>query len=888
MSESLLTTKFHLPAQRADSVKRAHLTKRLNAGLGGKLTLVAAPAGFGKSSLAADWLRNDLPALYQGRVCWLSLDAADNHPVQFWQYLLAAIQRISPEIGKSFQAAYLKTSVPLPPVETILTSIINEIAQEGLPFLLSLDDFHEITSMEIHQGVAFLVENLPPNLHILILSREDLPFSVSRYRVSGDLTEIRAADLRFTLSESVSFLNDLFGLSLSEADIEALNARTEGWIAGLQLAALSLRSVKDKSAFVQAFAGSHRFLTDYLIDEVLSRQPQTIQKFLWRTSILERFNAEVCEKLIEEGDSRLILRQLEQANLFLIPLDDERRWFRYHHLFADFLRLRLFENEEGIVTELYQRTILWFEQAGLSREALQYAIKAGAYEQAAILIERLAPEILEKDNHMLLIEWASDLPCEILEQRPFLCLNLGWAYVLSGNLEIAGKWLEAAEKLAERLPPAEAKNIYGPVAAHRAYIFFLQGNYTETFDVAQRALADLSTEEKALRARTLTCLGSAHNYAGRISEAKKLIREAKQIAEELESLPLAVFSYCSLGEVLRDECLLSEARNTFQDLIDFAEKLTGYQELPLSGYAILELGVIALEQYDLNLALEQIQKGVRLCKEWQQGEALATGLLELAETRRLRGEFAEAEAVIREARQVTARISSWAFRLGECIAARLALSRGEIKQAVEWAEGAGLYHQPCDLGYERYPECLPLIRLYLIEEEAQEALDLVEGLLQRDRALGRTWRVLDLLVLQAAALHALGEGDRALSSLAEALEIASPEKIVRPFLDEGRTLLPYLRKLSVSPFRDHLLEILEDRAISSESAGVSQSLTEALNEREISILRMMSAGLSNREIGEELYLSVNTIRWYAAQIYLKLEVKNRSAAVARARELGIF
>ena len=403
MSGPLLTTKFHLPSRRADVVSRPALIERLNAGLSGKLTLVTAPAGFGKSTLIADWIISGLSTTYQERTTWLSLDRADNTPPQFWTYLVAAFQRVNPAIGKTFQTAF-QAAAPLPPIEIALTSLINEIALDTRPLLVGLDDYHEITNPKIHQGLAFLIENLPSNLHLVILSREDVPFPVSRYRVNGQLTEIRAADLRFSQRESVTLLNDLFALSLSPDDVEALNARTEGWVAGLQLAALSLQSTDDKPGFVQAFAGSHRFLTDYLIDEVLVRQTEAIQKFLWRTAILERFSAEVCDALIEEGDSRQILRQLEQANLFIIPLDDERHWFRYHHLFAEFLRLWLYENEAEMIPALYQRAIQWFEQAGLLQEALQYALKAESYERAANLVETLAPEILgQYSKHRIII-----------------------------------------------------------------------------------------------------------------------------------------------------------------------------------------------------------------------------------------------------------------------------------------------------------------------------------------------------------------------------------------------------------------------------------------------------------------------------------------------------
>lgn len=885
--ETLLTTKFHLPPQHAEIVSRPHLIERLNTITPGKLALVTAPAGFGKTTLVADWINNLLPESYQGRVAWLSLDNADNAPLQFWSYVIATIQRVSPSLGRTLLPSLL-AAAPLPPIESLLTALINEITLDGQPLLLGLDDYHEITNPEIHRAIAFLVENLSPNLYLVILSREDMPFSVSRYRVSGKLIEIRAADLRFSQAESAAFFNDLLSMALSSDDIQDLNTRTEGWVAGLQLAALSLKSTDDKSAFIQAFKGSHRFLTDYLIDEVLSRQTPTIQQFLWRTAILDRFCVEVCDELTGSGNSHEVLRHLEQANLFIIPLDDERRWFRYHHLFAEFLRLRLYEHEKQKIDELYQRSIQWFKQAGLLREALQYALKAQDYEQAVELMDTLAPEILEHDNHMLLIQWAAELPLALAAQQPLLCAYVGWAYLLSGQLNKTRHWLDTAEANIPQSNPAKGQIIRGYVFAHRAYIVFMQGDYTTTLDYAQQALSLLPSENKAIRARTITCLGNAYNYAGQLAEAKESFQEAISIAREIGSLSLALFSYCSLGEVFRDEGRLSDAQNAYHQLLLFAEELTGQQEIPLTGFAIFELGVIARERNELDDALEKIQEGVALCRQWQQGEALAIGLLELAETYRLQGAFAESEASIDDARQIAAKISPWAANLAEGFAARLALSRGEVAKAVQWAEQTGLNQTGCELGFERISDCLPLIRLHIATGHLQKALTLTKHLIARDKTTGRMGRVLDQLTLQAAALIELDETDQALQALAEAIEIASPEKIIRPFLDEGPRLVPCLHKLPPSPYCDQLINILESRLQIPTPESGQTSLVEPLNEREISILRLMAAGRSNSEIADELYLSVNTIRWYAGQIYSKLGVKNRSAAAAQARKLSIL
>jgi LuxR family maltose regulon positive regulatory protein len=622
---------------------------------------------------------------------------------------------------------------------------------------------------------------------------------------------------------------------------------------------------------------------------VLSRQPADTQKFLWRTSILARFCAEVCDELTQDGASTQILRDLEQANLFIVPLDNQRRWFRYHHLFAEFLRLRLHENEPEIIPELYRQAIDWFEQTGLLREALQYALQGKAYERAADLIETLAPEILSQDNHILVIQWCEALPAKLREQRPSLCAYLGGAYVVAGQIEAASQCFDTAEVNFDRLNAEDVDTLRGYICAHRSYILIMQGEYALSIDYAQQALSLLPADETALRARTVAYLGAAYNYCGRLQHAKNAYQEAITIARKIGSLPLAQFSYCGLGETLREEGRLTKALEVYHQLLAYAQDLTGDMAPPLIGNAVFEIGVIYCERYDLDAALEQVQNGVVLCREWQQEVELAIGLLELAEIRRLRGEYVEAAAAIHDARQVVAEISPWASDIAEGIAARLSLSRGDFAAVVRWAEAAGLTDEACGLGYERFPECPALIRMHVQSGNPQKALALTEKLMERDRGVGRMGRVLDLLVLQFEALDALGETDQALQVLAEAVVLASPEKHLRPFVDEGPRLVPYLQKLPPSPFCNRLLGIFGEQVEPHLSTSQTQTtLVESLNERECEILRMMAVGRSNREIGDELYLSVNTIRWYASQIYTKLRVKNRSAAVAQARELGLI
>ncbi len=885
MTSPLLQTKLYIPATRSELVARPRLLTCLNEGVCQpiRMILVAAPAGFGKTTLVSSWVhqlgaeRDDLP-----HVAWVSLDKDDSAPLQFLNYVIAALRTAQPKVGKLTLAAAQSSSPP--PLDVLVINLINELASLSQSIVLVLDDYHTINNADVHQMVNFLIENLPPTLHLVISTREDPPLGLSRLRVRQQLVEIRATDLRFTEREAATFLNELMHLDLVEGDIAALESRTEGWIAGLQLAALFLQNTADKSEFVQAFAGSHRFLTDYLVDEVLSKQTPIVRQFLRRTSILGRFCAEVCDVLVESNDSRQILRQLEQANLFLIPLDDARRWFRYHHLFAEFLRLRLYESEPDAVPELYRRAIDWFARSDLDREALQYALKAQEYERAADLIERLAPEILERDDHMLVVRWAEALPPALVKQRAYLCVYLGWAWVVAAQIETAESWLVAAASLCDQMGQDHAGVIRAHVDAHRAYIAFMQGDYMRAIDRAQSALDGLPDADIALRARTITCLGNAYNYAGRLDEATEVFYQAIDIAKEIGSLSLAMFSYGSLGEVFRDRGWLTDAFDVYHQLLEFSETLTGEPDSPWTGYAQFEIGAIWREWNDLDRAIGYLKNGVDLCRTWRQGEALAIGLMELAETHRLRGEYAEAEAAIDEARQLAAAISPWASRLVDSFAIRVALSRGDLVAVERWVEQSGL--EDGGMGYERFPEYLPLIRFYIATGKFEQALTVTERLLERDRALGRLGRVLDVLVLRFVALDAAGHADQALDVLDEAVTIAAPHKHVRSFVEHMVVLEPYLQKMPASPHRDCLLAIASDD-VASDPVSVPES-PEALNEREIQVLRLMSAGLSNREIGNELFLSVNTIRWYASQIYSKLNVKRRGEAVARAREMGVL
>jgi LuxR family transcriptional regulator, maltose regulon positive regulatory protein len=882
---AILETKFHIPQVQANFIHRQQLLSMIERDMQSKLILVTAPAGFGKTTLVTMWLDALRKGPAKKHIAWVSLDAGDNSLRQFWIYVVHSIQQISPEIGKSCQTG-LNASDSIP-IETILIPLLNDLAEYNGSIVLVLDDYHEIQQTLIHDSMAFFIDRLPANCHVVIATRMDPPIPISRLRVRGQITEIRSDELRFTKAEVNTFFENALGAALDEDDTEAIIQRTEGWPAGLQLASLSLRNAEDKSAFIRDFSGSHRYLVDYLVEEILSRQDQDTKQFLWRTSILDRFCVEVCDVLTEHQNAQQMIRRLEQSNLFLVQLDHERKWFRYHHLFAEFLNLYLQENEPETISSLYEKAIIWFADKNLLLDAINLAIKFRNDTLTADLIEKIAPEILENENHMQLLDWTAQFPQVLIHQRPYLCVYLAWTYVLSGKLNTAEEYLLLAESNLLALPKEDQEIIKGHIQCHFAYIQFMQGKFKAAIPAGEEALQKLPTDKNALRIRTMTTLGNAYHYNGQLNLAKKILLEAVEKAKEICSLSLTNIGYCALGEIYRDEAKLSDALAAYENILQYAEEKTGTKESSFTGYAILEIGVIARAKNDLDFAVKQIRKGVRLCKQWYQGEATAIGLLELAEAYRLRGEYDEADSILAEGEEVAKNLSQWAEQLARGMRARNYLSKGETEKAIQWVYESGLMNEQCEISYDRLPESHAFIRTLILMEKADVALKYLDNMIARDKPVGRFWRVMDSLVLKFLCLHALNKTEEALEALAEAVRIATPEKIVQPFLNDKALLVSMLPKLPASEFRDALINICSGKQESGFIGAVIDDV-DVLNEREIEILQLMATGKSNREISDVLYLSVNTIRWYASQIYIKMGVKGRGEAVALAREQNLI
>ncbi len=898
---SLLRTKLFVPKLRPSLVPRPHLFAKLDEGLAGLVTLVSAPAGFGKTTLVSGWLAQE-----DQRAAWLSLDGQDNHLHLFWAYMIAALQTAVPGLAAAAQTSLQNDSQTV--IEPLLVSLLNDIAACEQRLLLVLDDLHAIVLPAIFDSLDFFLDHQPPNLQLLLLTREDPPLHLSRLRARGQLREIRAADLRFSAAETAVFLNQLLQLNCTDDNIATLTERTEGWAAGLQLAALALKSPAanvSQADFVTAFSGSDRLLTDYLIDEVLSRQDSAVQHFLRRTSILGRFNADLCAALLdvrglETGEARApvdpeerlpaadLLAEIERANLFLVPLDNERRWYRYHHLFAEFLRQRLRETEPRLLPSLQRAAARRLAGDDRPREALPYALAAPDYVLAAALIEQAAPLVLEREDAAIVQKWIEQLPRKLLEQRPFLNIYYACALTLTGAEEAIEPYLQTAAALSQRTQPCEQQTISGLVAAQRAYAAMFAGAHEAAETFAEQALASLPPQWMGLRSRTAAVLGNSHNYGGELTKAVQAYGDAVDWCESIGDVSSATFNLCSLAEIYLDQGRLSRAARSYQEALDFSRRHTGSIDNPFTGFAHIALARIARERNELDRSAAQLQHGITLCREWRQAYSLAIGLLDAGILWTARGEWTRARHALREGR-LLARAASpvWGVGMVDALRARLALACGELDAAVQWAAACGFAPQDAP-SYELTLVNFTVARVLVAQNRPAEALTLLVNIERLHQPIGRQRLVLEAIVWQAVAHAACGETGRAVKHLQRAVRLAEGEGYVRLFVDAGQPVKDLLVALQPAPFKQKLLAAFGDVEPAMSPDGGHPALLDPLNDRELEILSLMAAGMSNREIGDALFLSVNTIRWYASQIYSKMGVSGRGTAVARARELAVL
>jgi LuxR family maltose regulon positive regulatory protein len=944
MAAPLLTTKLYIPPPRSNLVPRPNLVQRLDEGLqlGHKLTLISAPAGFGKTTLLSEWVQAmggatppiaiapgpSRPAPGASRVAgarartgWLSLDEDDNDLARFLIYLVAALQTADGNVGQGLLAA-LQSPGPID-AEAILTPLINEIASLPNRLVLVLDDYHVIESQPVDNALTFFLDHLPPRIgpggqrqgmHLVIASRSDPSLPLSRLRAGGQVTEIRAADLRFTLDEVAAFLTQATGLELSAENVAALGMRTEGWIAGLQLAALSIQRLKrsgDVTDFVNRFTGSDRYIQDYLVDEVLKQQPQGTRDFLLQTSILDRLSGPLCDAVMAspplvgeglgEGSSQAILEALEAANLFIVPLDNERRWYRYHHLFADLLRQRLHQSppplssppaggkEEGAptggkvggsVAELHIRASVWYENNGMEIEAFHHAAAANDVERAARLIEGGGMPLTFRGAVAPVLNWLKSLPATVLDARPLLWVTYASALLAVGQGTGVEQKLQAAEAALQCAEPDDrTRDLVGRIAATRATLAWGQNQAETIITQSCRALEYLHPDNLPWRTSTTWKLGSAYQLQGDRAAASQAYTETISICQASGNIFINILASTGLGQVQESENQLYRAAETYRRIL----QLVGDQPLLAACGAYLGLGRIFYEWNDLDAAQQYGQQSVQLARQIDSNDAFATCGVFLARLKLTQGDVAGAADILAEADQFV-RQHNFVFRMPDVVAAQVLtlLHQDNLAGAADLAE--------------KHELPISQARVHLARGDTSTALAALEPLRQQAEAKGWEDERLKVMVLQAVANHAHGEKDEAVRLLGDALALAEPGGFIRIFVDEGqpmaRLLYDTLSRGIAPEYGRRLLAAFPDaepeQADSPTTKATGTDLVEPLSEREIEVLQLIAEGLTNPEIASRLYLSLNTVKVHTRNIYGKLGVNNRTQAGARARALGIL
>lgn len=900
MSMPILATKLYVPPFRANGVLRPRLSERLDAGIRSQLILVSAPAGFGKTTAVSEWAAGCSRLEPEVRPAWLSLDGEDGDPVRFLTYLVAALQTVAADVGEA--ALDMLQSPQPPPIESMLTALLNEIATLPQGVVLVLDDYHLVDSEPVDGAVAFLLEHLPPQLHLIIATREDPRLPLARWRARGQLTELRAADLRFTPSEAAEFLNRVMNLDLSAEDIAALETRTEGWIAGLQLAALSIQGRPDAAAFIQNFTGSNRFVLDYLVEEVLERQLQPARGFLLQTAILDTLCGALCDAVTGQKHGKETLERLERGNLFVVPLDDERRWYRYHHLFADVLQAHLFEEQPDQLPALHRRASEWYEDNGSRSDAIRHALCAKDFEWAADLIEREGPLVVTASQTAMWLNWAESLPDELIRSRPVL--SVWHAYTLLGRGEIeaaearltdAERWLApGGTQSAVPVDEAELRSLLATIAVARAYRAHSLGDVPGTVKHAQRVLELLPEGDNPRRLQGLALLGMTYWASGDLEAANRLFVDysarllaAGNIADAISAMTVLPDITPPLGRLRR---AIDALMGLLQVVVDQGEPLP-----PEAADLYRGLGELVLEQGDLAAAAAHLRRSKEL---GDQGEMpVWRWRWHVAQARLLeaKGDLEGALGMFVEAERLFIRTPLPDARPFGALKARIWVTQGRVAEALEWARERGLSVDD-DLNYLNEFEHVTFARVLIARYESEradgvlhDAIGLLERLLHAAERGGRMGSAIEILALQALAHQALGDTSAALAPLERALSLAEPEGYVRVFVSEGP---PMARLLEEAASRGVTPDSARRLLAAFPEAGPDDARTAAVKERlsvrEIEVLQLISAGLTNREIAERLYLSLYTIKAHARSIYDKLDAHNRTQAVARARELGIL
>ena len=900
----LLKSKYRVPVQRPRALRRRRLTEGRRGATQAPLTVLSAPAGFGKTTLLTEWLAD--AAAHGAAVACVSLDGRDNDPLVFWSYVVAALQAVLPGLATAVPRMLAASSSS---VEPALAVLLNELEQLSTDVVLALDDYHVIETLAVHDGITFLLEHQPSHLHLVLSTRSDPPLPMGLLRARGQLVEVRAADLRFTADEAAQYLNDSMGLELSQDDVAVLERRTEGWIAALQLAALSLQGRTDTATFIAGFAGDDRYVVDYLAEEVLARQPTDVRDFLLRTSILERLTGSLCDAVTGRDDGKAALAALDRANLFLIPLDDRREWYRYHHLFAEVLQAYLLDEHRDEIAQLHRRACAWFEVRGETSQAINHALAGGDTGRAADRMELAMPQMRRERREAELARWVQRLPHAVLQNRPVLAVAFVGALTQALKFDTAGERLDEVEALVrsangtwlEQPPPGvivvdhdNYRSLPAHIEMYRAALALAHGDLDNTITHARSSLALAPGDDPLAQSAAGALAGLASWSAGDLSGAYAAYAESVAGLTKAGFLADVLGCTITLGDIRRTQGQLTAAVRTYEQALALAESAVGSETL--RGTADMHVGLagVLVERNDLAGAARHLSISHDLgdhnglpqnAYRWR----VVTSRLRAAE-----GDLDEALRLLDEADDVYVGDFSPNVQPVPAVRARLRIRRAELADAQEWVDERGLSTGDAPSYLSEY-EHLTLVRLLIAlqrtdrgSHDIDDALVLLDRLLAAAELGGRSGSVIEIVMLQAEANDARGESSTALSALRRAVNLAQPEGYVRLFADQGAAMAALLKELRTQ--RDAPSSVSQLLAATATRAPrvSSQHLVDPLSDRELDVLRLLGGDLGGPDIARQLSVSLNTVRTHTKNIYAKLGVTSRRQAVRKARELNLI
>lgn len=905
MSTPILATKLYIPPPRPNVVSRARLLKRLNEGLTSesKLTLITAPAGFGKTTVVCEWV-----ARCERPTAWLSVDEGDSDSTRFLTYLITALQTLTPTIGAGVLGV-LQTPQP-PPIDAILTILVNEIATLSDHFLFILDDYHLLDAKVIDHILLFLVEHKPPQMHLVITTREDPNLPLARLRARNQLTELRAADLRFSHSEAAEFLNTAMGLKLSEENIAALETRTEGWVAGLQLAALSMQGQGDTTSFIKSFGSSHHFVLDYLVEEVFNQQSERVQNFLLGTSILDRMCGSLCEAVLADSSvfGQDTLEHLERTNLFINSMDNERQWYRYHHLFGSLLRQRLSKKRSPAEIATYHLCAsAWYETNGEAAEAFRHAMAAEDFGRAARLVEIFWQEMNQSFQMAIWLGWVKQLPEALIRVRPVLCTQIAWAYMDMSEVEASEAYLREAERCLEGpvnemviADETQFHSLLARIAIARTYNAQSVRDFPAAVKYAEQAIHLAPQEDHFMRAQTKAILGATYWANGDLEAACQSMSAWIENAQQAGNFIFAIASGSGKADILIAQGYLREAIKTYQQSLQLASAHEKDAQRIIAHHH-LGLALLHYERCEDESMAQHLQKSLELgplstLQDWPYRRCLAEARLKEAE-----GDLDAALDHLDEAQRFYVRSLIPYTRPIEALKTRIYLKQRRLSKARAWAREVRLSEDET-LNYMREFEHLTLARVLIAEYQTKpaesvrlETLNLLERLLNGAKAQNRMGSMLEILIVWALAHQAQGDVSKALTTLEHALGLAQPEGYVRIFVGEGEPMRALLLDLRASYEKqtggNHKMRGYTDKllaAFAPPGKDRQAKLVEPLSQREVEVLRLLAQGLSNGEISKRLFLALNTVKGHNRLIFDKLQVQNRTEAVVRARELDLL